>query len=253
MSDENDKPETVTSDGKFPDTRWSLIVSARAEDSIMVTRALQELCQLYWLPVYCYIRRRGSSAVDAEDLTQGFFAQFLRRDDFATASQEKGKLRSYLLKSVSHYLSDEFDKRTAQKRGGGQTVISIDQAAAEEHYQSQLEPRDEVSPDILFEKRWAVTLLENVLASLRETYDKQGKLKLFERLQPYLSGSTGTGEAALSTVASELQMGESAVRVALFRIRRRYGDALRQAILETVVDPAEVDGEIDYLFSVITQ
>ena len=218
---------------------------------MIVSRALQELCQLYWMPVYCYIRRRGSSPEDAEDLTQGFFAQFLQRQDFSTVKSEKGKLRSYLLKSVSHYLADQFDKRNALKRGGGQVVLSIDQASAEEGYQSQLEPRDDASPDLLFEKRWAVTLLGNVLNDLRENYDKQRKGLLFETLQPYLSGTAG--ESPLAEAAATLGMAERAVRVALFRLRRRYGEALRAAILETVVDPAEVDDELNYLFTVIRQ
>ena len=236
-----------STDGRFPDTRWSLIESAQSADPATVSRALQELCQLYWYPVYFYVRRRGSSPEDAEDLAQGFFADFLRRSDFSLAEKEKGKLRSYLLKSVSHYLSDDFDKRTALKRGGGQTLISIDQMAAEERY--LLEPTNDVGPDLLFEKRWAVTLLESVMQQLRDSYEKQKKALVFDQLQPYLAWNAN--DAPIADASAALGMTESAVRVSLYRLRRRYGEALRKAILETVLDPAEVEGELDYLFTVI--
>lgn len=251
MTNTNTEPpsegDQSAADGRFPNTRWSLVASAQSSESAVVSRALQELCQLYWYPVYCYIRRRGASPEDSEDLTQGFFAEFLRRSDFALADKDRGKLRSYLLKSVSHYLSDDFDKRTAQKRGGGKATISIDQMAAEERY--QLEPRDDIAPDLLFEKRWAITLLEGVLQELRGAYEKQGKVAVFDQLQPYLAWNAN--DTPIADASSALGMTESAVRVSLYRLRRRYGEALRQAILETVLDPAEVESELDYLFTVI--
>lgn len=233
--------------GKFPDTRWSLIASAKEPAPALVAKALQELCQLYWQPVYCYIRRRGTGPEDAEDLTQGFFAQFLERKDFSQARKEKGKLRSYLLKSVSHFLADEYDKQTAQKRGGGQAPLSLDQARAEAQY--QLEPRDDLAPDVLFEKQWALTLLEDVLHRVRESYEKRNKAQIFDRLQPYLAWNAK--DTPITEVSNELGMAEGALRVALFRLRRRYGEALKQAIMETVLDPSEVDDELEYLFSVI--
>lgn len=254
MVDTDDGAETVTAGSpqwksSFPETRWSLIVAAKGEATTQITRALEELCSLYWQPVYGYIRRRGWSPEDAEDLTQGFFAAFLRREEFATADKDKGKLRSYILTCVTHFLSDEYDRRTALKRGGGQVPLSIDQAAAEENY--QLEPRENVAPDLLFEKRWATTLLEDVLNRLRQEYERKGKLEVFDKLRPCLAWNAR--EAPVSEVAESLSMSENAVRISVFRLRRRYGDALRQTILETVVDPAEVDAEIDHLFAVISK
>lgn len=233
---------------QFPQTRWSVVLAARNEnDAARASVALDELCRAYWFPLYVYVRRRGYSPEDAEDLTQGYFAALVERDYLAKAEREKGRLRSFLLTTLKHFLADEWSKARAQKRGGGKTALSIDAAQAEERY--LLEPLDDSSPDVLYEKRWALTLLDNVLASLRQEYVASGKGETFDALQKFLTWNSA-GEAYRET-AAQLRMKESAVRVAIFRMRRRYGDLLREAISATVVSPDEVPAELEYLLSLL--
>jgi len=225
-----------------------VVLAARdAKDAERAGVALDMLCRAYWFPLYVYVRRRGYSPPDAEDLTQGYFAALIERDYLAQADSSKGRLRSFLLTTLKHFLSDEWGKASAQKRGAGRIAVSIDVAEAEERY--ALEPVDESSPDVLYEKRWALTLLDNVLASLRQEYAASGKGELFEGLQKFLAWNSA-GEA-YRAAASQLGMKESAVRVAIFRLRRRYGDLLREAVTATVTSPEEVAAEMDYLFSLL--
>ena len=209
--------------------------------------ALDEICREYWFPLYVFVRRRGASASDAEDLTQGFFAKIFEKEILAQADQSKGKLRTFLLTALKCYLMDEQDKVNTLKRGGGHETFSIDAALAEERY--ALEPKDEESPDRLFEKRWALTLLDNVLVGLREEYAKSDKAELFDALQPSLAWNAG-GES-YKELAASLGMKENAVRVAIFRLRRRYGDTLRQQVAETVDSNEDVAAELDYLMTVL--
>lgn len=209
--------------------------------------ALESLCRAYWFPLYVYIRRRGHSPEDAEDLTQGYFAALIERDYLSQADRTKGRLRSFLLTTLKHFLADEWSKAGAQKRGAGKIIMSIDAAQAEERY--ALEPADEASPDVLYERRWALTVLDNVLDTLRQEYVTSGKTELFNVLQKFLAwNSAGT---AYRETAAQLNMKESAVRVAIFRLRRRYGDLLREAVAATVTSPDEVPGELDYLLSLL--
>lgn len=233
----------------FPDTRWSLVVGLReggADDS-QVQRALSDLCEAYWFPLYVFTRRRGYSAHDAEDLTQGFFARLIERGDFGSADQDKGRLRSYLLVALKNYMAERYQFDSAQKRGGGVKPISIDAAAAEERY--ALEPRDESTPETQFEKRWALTVLENILTQLRAEHEKKGKLALFEALQPMLAWGSGDGD--YSAAATALDMTENNVRVSLHRLRKRYGDLMRAEIAETVADPEDIEGELQYLMDAL--
>jgi len=233
---------------QFPQTRWSMVLAARdASDGPRAAAALNEICQSYWFPLYVYIRRRGYSDHDAEDLTQGYMAALIQRDYLAQADRDKGKLRSFLLTTLKHFLSDEYARANALKRGGGTTQISIDASAAEERY--AMEPADEDSPDRLFEKRWALTLLDNVLASLRQEYAKTGKANLFDALQKFLAWNSG-GDA-YRDVAAQLGMKESAVRVAIFRLRRRYGEMLSAQVADTVTSDEDIAAELDYLFSLL--
>ena len=233
---------------QFPQTRWSVVLAARDDsDAPRATAALNEICQAYWFPLYVYIRRRGHSAHDAEDLTQGYMAALIERDYLSQADRHKGKLRSFLLTTLKHFLSDEYTKATALKRGGGAPQISFDAAAAEERY--AMEPADEASPDRLFEKRWALTLLDNVLAGLRREYAQTGKEKLFDALQLFLAWNSG-GDA-YREVAARLDMKESAVRVAIFRLRRRYGEMLSAKVADTVTSEEDIAAELDYLFSLL--
>ena len=245
MQSPDEDPEAKNR-GQFPQTRWSLIAAAKTDQSLVAETALKELCEQYWFPIYVYVRSRGHSVADAEDLTQGFFERILKRQDFATADPDKGRLRSFLLKSLKHYMADEWDKATALKRGGGCTVISIDEEA-EDRY--KLEPQDDVSPDKLFDKRWALTVLDNVLDQLRNTYTKSGKGELFDRLKCFLAWNSGEGSHA--EAAKELGMAENAVRIAIFRMRKRYAETLRALIADTVTSDEEVTEELNYLMTVI--
>ena len=233
---------------QFPETRWSVVLAARDEnDDERAAAALDDLCRAYWFPLYVYIRRRGYAPADAEDLAQGYFAALVERDYIAQASRERGKLRSFLLTTLKHFLADEWNKASAFKRGGGKTVISIDAARAEERY--AFEPADEESPDRLYEKRWALTVLDNVLESLRGDYVRSGQHRVFEVLKKFLAWNSAS--EAYRAAAAQLGLKENAVRVAVFRMRRRYGDLLRAHVADTVASPEEVAAEMDYLFALL--
>jgi len=248
MDDDGPTAEDQQPRERFPETRWSVVLRARDEnDGGRAAAALDELCRAYWFPIYVYVRRRGYPAEDAEDLTQSYFAALIERGYLAEAERERGKLRSFLLTTVKHFLADEWSKASALKRGSGKTVISIDAARAEERY--ALEPADLDSPDRLYEKRWALTVLDNVFESLRGDYVKTGQGQVFDALQKFLAWNSG-GEA-YREVAAELGMKESAVRVAIFRMRHRYGDLLRAQIADTVVSPEDVPAELEHLFSLL--
>ncbi len=250
-----DDPDQTNAPSAFPDTRWSLVVGVRdarghggeGAEGALADRALAELCRLYWFPLYVFVRRRGFAAHDAEDLTQGFLARLIERGDFGSADREKGKLRSYLLGALKNYLSERHKYDTAQKRGGGAQVISIDAAAAEERY--ALEPADERTPETLFEKRWALTVLENILERLRAEYAKRDRLPLFETLQPMLAWGGGDGD--YGAAAAALGITENNVRVSLHRLRKRYGELMREEIAETVAEEGEVEGELQHLMAAL--
>src|SRR5687768_5132651 len=232
----------------FATTRWSLVVRAGDEKTTASRAALETLCAQYWYPLYAYVRRRGHDADAAADLTQGFFAAFLASDGVAGARQDRGRFRSYLLASLSHFISNQRDKANALKRGGGKTPIPIDTAGAETRY--GLEPAHEVTPERLFDRRWALTLLEGVLGQLRAEYAKRGRGPLFDRLKPFL---TGDGERGMQgKAAADLGLSEGAVKVAVHRMRARYRDLIRRHIADTVADPEQVDEELRDLFAALS-
>jgi RNA polymerase sigma-70 factor (ECF subfamily) len=248
MADEGSRVDEGVPPGQFPQTRWSVVLAAcNVNDSGRSAAALDDLCRAYWFPLYVYIRRRGISPEDAEDLTQGYFAALIEKNYLAQADRERGKLRSFLLTTLKHYLADEWSKANALKRGSGRTLVSIDAAEAEQRY--ALEPVDEQSPDRLFEKRWALTLLDNVLEALRADYVRSGQDKIFDALKKFLAWNSAS--EAYREAAAELGLKENAVRVAVFRMRRRYGDLLRAQVADTVASPEEVAAELDYLFSLL--
>jgi RNA polymerase sigma-70 factor (ECF subfamily) len=234
--------------GHFATTRWSLVLAAGRPNSQQSSAALATLCETYWYPLYAYIRRRGHDADDAQDLTQAFFARLLEKNDLATADSERGKFRSFLLSSLKHFLSNEWDRGQAQKRGGGRTPVSIDFVAADGRY--HLEPSHELTAEKIFERRWALVLLENVLARLHEESVHAGKAGIFDRLKVYLTGE----QPAVSSgqLAAELQMTAGALKVAVHRLRRRYRELLRAEIGQTVADPDEIEQEIRDLFTAIS-
>ena len=224
-----------------------MLAACDEKDEAGASMALDALCRSYWFPIYVYIRRRGYSPEDAEDSTQGYFAALIERGYLSQADRAKGRLRSFLLTTLKHFLADEWSKAHAQKRGAGRIALSIDAAQAEERY--ALEPVDDCSPDVLYEKRWALTVLDNVLAALRQEYVMNGRAVVFDALQKFLAWNSA--EAAYRETAAQLNLKESAVRVAIFRMRRRYGDLLREAVAATVTSPDDVPRELDHLFSLL--
>ena len=233
--------------GVFATTHWSVVLAAGEADTPQSSAALEKLCRTYWYPIYAYLRRRGYGEHDAQDLTQGFFAQLLERRSIQSVEREKGKFRSFLLASLNYYVADERDRANAQKRGGGREVLSLDVQEAEQRY--RLEPVDERSPEKIFEHRWAMTLLDQVLVRLGQEFAEAGKRELFERLQAFLV--EGTGERTYAEVAREMGMTEEAVKKAAQRMQRRYHQLFREEIAQTVASPAEVDEELRHLCQVL--
>jgi len=208
---------------------------------------LEALCRAYWYPLYAFVRRQGHSPDDAADLTQGFFARLLEKDWLADVSRTKGRFSSFLLAAMTHFLANEYDKARARKRGGGCKIVPIEVAAAETRY--RLEPVDPVTPEQLYERQWALTLLDQVLARLQAEYTQAGKSGLFASLKSCLAG---TREAQpYADLASTLEMTEGAVRVAVHRLRQRYREILRDQIAQTVASPEEIEPEIRHLMRVL--
>jgi len=233
----------------FANTHWSIVLSDG--DKRNPTRALQsleKLCRLYWHPLYFYARRQGENPPDAQDLTQEFFARLLQNDLLDSVDRGKGRFRSFLLAAFKHFLSNERDKARAQKRGGGQPIISLDETTCEGRY--RLEPAETMDAEKLFERRWALTLLEQARARLNEEYHKAGKTELYDRLKAFESGDQNAPSYA--QVAAELGLTESAVKSAVFRMRQRYRELVREEVANTVESPAEIDEEIHYLIRVIS-
>jgi RNA polymerase sigma factor (sigma-70 family) len=232
---------------RFVTTRWSLILSVREGATPEARAALSTLCELYWSPLYALIRRQGLGPDDAHDLVQGFFIRLLERDQFTLLERERGRFRSWLRASLQHYLVNEWERERALKRGGDQVRLSIDEEEAERLY--GLEPAHELTPERLFERCWAMKLLEHVLASLRESYDRSGKGLLFEKLQGLLT--SGVEQASYLEISEELGMSPGAVRVAAHRLRRKYKELLREAIAHTVENSEDIDEEIRLLLAAL--
>ncbi len=222
------------------------MLAAGRTDTTRAEDALANLCQTYWHPLYAYVRRRGYSPEDAQDLTQGFFARLLEHNAVSTVSPEKGRFRSFLLASMNHFLADEWDKARAQKRGAGK-VISFDTETAETWLEQQ--PSENLTPERAFELRWAITLLEQVYRRLAEEHRQQGKAELFDALRTTLAGPGNS--APYAELAVRLGMNEGAVKVAVHRLRQRYRALLRETIAETVGNEAEVEEELRYLMRVV--
>ena len=230
----------------FPTTHWSLVIRAgNAGDSGAMAQALARLCEAYWYPIYAHIRARGFDSETARDLTQGFFARMLEKDGFADVSQGKGRFRTFLRACVNHFLSNERDHANAAKRGSGVAALSLDFESAEERYRR--EPSGGVQPDLVFERRWAYDLLDRTLARLKR---ESGASPHFAMLQPFLTGDVERG--AYEEKAAAMGITEGAVKVAVHRLRKRYGRALRAEIGETVADPAAIEEEIRYLLGVLS-
>lgn len=228
----------------FATTHWTVVLAAGRRHTPQSDQALEELCRTYWFPLYAYVRRRGHSKEDAEDLTQAFFARFLAKNYLAGLSAERGRFRAFLLASLKHFLANEWDKSQRQKRGGGATLLSLDWQTADTKF--QIAATAEPSPDQAFDREWAVALLAKVIERLQADCVADGKAKVFEQLKVFLVA--GKGESAPSAVAKALGMEEGAVRVAVHRLRKRYRGLLREEIGQTLADPAMVDEELRALF-----
>jgi RNA polymerase sigma-70 factor (ECF subfamily) len=222
-----------------------VVLSAQDKASPGSCEALENLCRAYWYPLYAYARRSGRNPPDAEDLTQGFFARLLEKDYLKSAASDKGRFRTFLLMALKRFLANEWDREHALKRGGFAPVVSIDQEAAESRF--AVEPSHNIQPDVLFDRQWAVTLLERAMAQLHGEYVASGRAKLFEYLQSCLARE----EAALpyAAIAARLKLTEPAVKMAVHRLRARYRETLRAEIAHTVSAPQEIEEEIRHLFS----
>ncbi len=233
--------------GWFATTHWSVVINARDGGDSVAAAALEDLCATYWYPLYAWLRRRGHSPPDAQDLTQSFFASILQRNALQNVCQEKGKFRSFLLASLKHFVANEYDRSTAIKRGGQCRVISINDEDGEKRFQR--ERSQDLAPDEAFEQGWALTLFENVLGRLRDEYAARGKLDLYHALQPYLTENEARMPHAVT--AQKLGLGEGGVRMATLRLRRRFGELLRAEIAQTVSGPDAIDEEIRALLRAV--
>jgi DNA-directed RNA polymerase specialized sigma24 family protein len=230
----------------FATTHWSMVLAARDRAEPGADDALASLCDLYWYPLYVYVRRRGYSADATPDLTQEFFARLLEKGFLADVDRGKGKFRSFLLVACNHFLANERDRERAQKRGGGRPILSLDAADAEGRYLT--EPAGGLSPEKLFERRWALALLQQVMGRLRSDFEAKGKGRVFDHLRGFLVGEKGGGYRG---AADTLGMSEAAVKVQVHRLRQKYRELLHEEIGRTVGSREEIDEEIRSLFAAL--
>jgi RNA polymerase sigma factor (sigma-70 family) len=242
-SEHSSEPSSAPGD-IFVTTRWTVVLAAGRRQTPHADRALEELCRTYWFPLYAYVRRRGHAKADAEDLVQAFFARFLAKNYLEGLSAERGRFRAFLLASLKNFLTNEWKKSQRLKRGGGETVLSLDWETADTKF--QVASTAEQSPDKAFDREWAVALLAQVIERLRAECAADGKAKQFEHLKIFLTA--GKGAVPHADVARALGMDEGAVRVAAHRLRKRYRELLRDEIAHTLADPARVDEEMRALF-----
>ena len=235
------------SEAWFLTTHWSVVLSARAQPSSQSAAALEILCRTYWHPLYAYVRRQGHSPPDAQDLTQEFFARLLEKHYLHSVAQAKGKFRTFLLVMLKRFLADEWDKARTQKRGGGQ-VFCVDWSSAETRFLQQ--PVEHLTPEKLYEQRWALTLLGQVYGRLEREYGDQGRGALFDALRFALTGSRS--DVPYAELARQLQTTEGALKVAVHRLRQRYRELLREAIADTVSRPEEVEEELRHLLQAVS-
>lgn len=234
--------------GLFATTHWSVVLAAGHDSSPAAQQALETLCRNYWYPLYAHIRRCGYAPEDAQDLTQEFFIRILQSHSLSSARREKGRFRSFILGALKHFLSDAKDRAAAQKRGGGQVIISWEQHLAEERFGR--EPIDEQSPDKLFERRWALTVLEQAVVRLRTEYEAAGRAPVFEALKGYVTAEKG--EPSYAETAAKLGLSESAMKSAIHRLRQRYHELVREEVAQTVADPRELEEEIRHLMAIFS-
>jgi len=230
---------------QFATTHWSAVLTAGRGDSTEARQALDALCRVYWTPLCAFVRRQGHRAEDAQDLTQAFFADLVARRDLARVDPARGRFRSFLLASLQHFLANQRDLALAQKRGGGAVHVSIDAGATVPP--GQVEPSDPVTPETLFERQWALALLQSVIEGLRAEYAAGDQAALFDALKDTLTGDRP--DATYAAIGIRIGLSEGAVKVASHRLRARYRERLRAEVGRTVSSPAEIDEEIRFLFA----
>ena len=236
----------IPPDSQFATTHWSVVLTAGRQELPQAAEALETLCRAYWYPLYAFVRRQGNSPEDAQDLTQDFFCRLLEKDCLAKADRDRGKFRTFLLGSLKNFMVNEWKRAGRLKRGGGLEFLSIDANVAEDRYAA--EPASESNPDAAYEQRWAVTLLEQVLAALRQEFNAADKARLFEELSGFIWGDKST--ASYAEIAASLNLTEGTVKVAVHRLRQRFRELLRAEVAHTVARPEDIDGELRHLISV---
>ena len=238
--------ETINGGGshtvaRFAETHWSIVLSAAEKrGDTHALQARENLCRIYWPPLYAFIRRRGNNPQDAQDLTQEFFARLLEKDFLASVDQSKGRFRSFMLAALKHFLCNESDHQHAQKRGGGAPLLSLDAHDADSH--AGFEAAQNITPEVDFQRRWAAALLAESLARLRRAYAAEGKEPLFEAIKHTLTEDRST--ISYATLGERIGLSEAAVKMAVHRLRTRYREAIRAEIGATVADPAEIEDEL---------
>jgi len=236
-----------SSPGRFVTTRWSVVMTARDKGSPESEAALQSLCQGYWHPLYAFVRRLGNSPHDAQDLTQEFFARLLEKNWLGAVERKRGRFRTFLIMALKRFLANEWDKSRSAKRGGGQALVPLDTDLAEERYLA--DPSPALSADHLYERRWALTLLDQAMARLRAEYEGDGRGQDFDRLKKYLTAERGA--IPYAEIAGEIGASEGAARVAVHRLRKRFREVFRATVADTVSNAEDVDAEVRYVIEVL--
>ena len=233
--------------GEFCTTHWSVVLQAGQDDSTQSARALEQLCQTYWLPLYAFARRSGLPEADAKDATQDFFAHLLAKALFAQADPDRGRFRSFLITSFKNHIGQQRVRANAQKRGGGIPLISLDETVAEDRYQH--EPADHRSPDRLFDQRWAITVVETVFARLKAEWDRAGKNSQFAAMKPWLTGDASG--SSFAQLGAQLGVSAGAARTAVHRLRQRYHELFQAEVLQTVTSKAELQEELRHILAAL--
>lgn len=241
-------PPKQQAQSPFPTTSWSLVQRVQKGTEADALRALEDICRIYWYPIYAFARRSGFGPYDAEDLAQAFFQQMIARETLQAARQEKGRLRTFMLTLLRQLISRQIRHDHAEKRGGGNAVFSLDELDAEQRYTH--EPAHGDDPAHLFDRAWAVRVLERAEASLREDFAKAGTLATFDAIRPFLPSGSG-GEAAYPEIAARLGIREGAVRLQVHRMRKRFAKLVDEEIAQTLDDPADLQAERDYLIGLV--
>ena len=241
-------PNALPAAPQFTTTHWSVVLAAKEDASPEAADALAQLCRAYWYPLYAYVRRKGYGVADAQELTQEFFARLLAKHWLGSVDRRKGKFRSFLLGSLEHFLAKEWTRAHRLKRGGGQTIIAWDGCDPEELY--KLEPADDWTAERIYERRWALTVLEQAMDALEGEYAAAGKQHLFGELKPFVAGDDD--DVSYPALAARLQMSEGAVRVAAHRLRHRYGESVRGELAKIVQRPEDIEDELRHLFAALS-